>query len=655
MTKRTSHEVSASYLALIEDVRKQKPDLVPYFLEGLPRLERLVETRGLGVICIDLPQLGKVFDKALSSGFFDKKKVPQTLGSQRHGFIFDEMFSNYLYEPHTCRVYKSVDPDFVLFTRTLLYMMKDIVKVPSDESIAASVRSFFQIDAGLRKPTLFWNADDLYTGRSGLDCSTSDNPSRTVRLSFVDGGRGTEDQVFPGLEAPISCRKELLELLDEVCRVSSSMFGYLATDELCGRHGPGAVSDTRTGEDKYLFPNWPLKLGLSFPSERHAYSDELVAHLYGMRQSLNEPPAKLLAVPKSMKGPRLITSEPTAHQFLQQGLLKWLRHHMPHYLRASIDFLSQEPSRATALEASRTGELMTVDLSSASDRLSLWTVERAFSGNSSILAALHAVRTRTVVDFTTKRKKDSTVLRKYAGQGNATTFPVQTFIYTWIAITSVLWESKGRFASVTRKTLSRAARKVRVYGDDIILPSRCGHILAELLEYLQLEINWVKTHHKGHFRESCGMDAYRGYDVTPLYMQALALPDKPTPSELVSWIDVCNNAYTKGFWSLSTFMIECIPSSIRRDIPVTRDPLGCLRFFTHTRLTHFRHTRTNERFQCEEVYGYVLKSKEVREKRNTHQSLLQYFVEKPLPDSKFESGWVVRKRSQLRKRWVPTT
>lgn len=656
MSRRNSHEVSASYHALIKDVCVQKPDLVSYFLDSLPRLERLVETRGLSVVCIDLPQLGKVFDKTLSSGFFDNTKVPNSLRIAGGSFLLEDLFCDYLYEPHTCRMYKSVDPDFVLFARTFLYMLKDVVKEPTDDKVAASVRQFFQTDSGLRKPSYAWEADDLFAGlRDGPDSSFR-IPSGS-RLSFVDGNRGAEDQIsFSSLGKSAGCREGLLALLDRVCGVSSSMFGYLHPDELCGRHGPGAVADIVTGEaDKYSFPCWPLKLGQLFPHELHAYANEYVSFLEPQPYSLNEPPARLLAVPKSMKGPRLITSEPTAHQFLQQGLLKWLRQHMPRYLRVAIDFKSQTPSRDAALEASRTGDSMTVDLSSASDRLSLWTVERAFQGNLSVLIALHAARTRTVVNATGCGPEDRAVLRKYAGQGNATTFPVQTFIYTWICIACLLYESGVRAGSCTPKLIKRAAREVRVYGDDIILPSRCGHVLAELLEFLQLEINWVKTHHRGHFRESCGMDAYMGYDVTPLYMQALALPEKMTPSELVSWIDVCNNAYTKGFWALSSWMVECIPPSILRDVPITQHPLGCLRLFTHTRLSKFRKTRVNPDLQLTETYGYVLQGKEVREKRNSYQSLHQYFVEKPLPDSKYESGWVVRKRSQLRKRWVPVT
>lgn len=642
MSKRSSHEVSDSFHALITDVRGARPDLVPYFLEALARVLRLVETRGLGIICIDMPGLVKVIDKSLSSGYFDSSKVPASLGSSKRGYLLQELLENELYEPHTGHTYATVDPTFIFLVRTFLCLNKDMIKEPSDERISESVRAFFHLDGTLRAPSYRWDCDDLF-------CESS------RRLYFTDGHRSVEKFLHLGL-SPDTCPAGLLVLLDKVCRMSSSMLGHFAPEELCGRHGPGAVADIRTGEDKFLFPNWPRKLGLTFPHEQFAYANESIAYFDPQPVSIHEPPAKLLAVPKSMKGPRLITSEPTAHQFLQQGLLRWLRYHLPKHLSVSIDFKSQEPSRLAALKASRDGKSMTVDLSNASDLLSLWTVERAFNGNFSVLRALHATRTRWVRN-STKCGPDygNILLKKYAGQGNATTFPVQSIVYALVCIACVLYDEGGSNACVDEHTMLKAARKVRVYGDDIILPSSSGQSLAGLLQYLQLQINWGKTHHKGWFRESCGIDAYRGYDVTPLYMQAPTLPSKPSPTELVSWIDVTNNAYTKGLWALSSWMISKIPEEILRDIPITRHPLACLRLITHTNFAHFRKVRVNPDLHRTEVYGYVVQSKEVRERRDTHQSLHQYFVENPLPTSNWKSGWVMRRRSLLRKRWVPTT
>lgn len=654
MSRAYSHEVNASYHALLDDVRGRMPDLVPYLLEDLPKLLKLVETRGPGIVCIDLPGLGKVFDKTLSSGVFDFSKVPAPLGSQKRGFIFQNLLSDFLFEPHTGQIYKDVDPDFVFLMRTYFYMHKDMIKEPHPDEIQTSVSTFIQGDQSLRTPSLSWCSDDLLDG-----------PSRPDKLSFHDGVREWEGDLFG--YRPATCRAALIRLLDRVTALSARMQGVVDPDELCGRHGPGAVADIRTGEDKYTFPNWPRKLGRTFPYEHHAQVNEWVSFQNPGSYSLHEPPARLLAVPKSMKGPRLITSEPTAHQFLQQGLLRWIRDTLPAHLRIAIDFKSQVPSRELALEASRTGSHMTVDLSSASDFLSLWTVERCFRTNPSFLTALHACRTRYVCNYVkgTNPERGHVILRKYAGQGNATTFPVQSIVYTLLAITSVMFEEHGRHARVTPKTLRHAARKVRVYGDDIIIPSSCGHNLAELLEFLQLKVNWAKTHHKGSFRESCGMDAYRGYDVTPLYMQSPTLQSKATPGELVSWIDVSNNAYTKGLWSLSNWMVEQIPQKIRADLPILRDTLACLSLVTYTRLRYFGRTRMNSSLYRSEVRGYTVQTKEVRERRNSYQSLLQYFVERPQcgldflrghePLSNWASGWVVRRRLLLKRRWVPTS
>nr|UJQ85343.1 MAG: hypothetical protein 3 [Leviviridae sp.] len=640
MSRALSHEVGASYRALLRDVRALEPNLVSYLEPVIQRLTDLVRTRGPRVVCIDLPSLGKLFDKSLSRGYFEFSQVPRTLGTIEKGsFMFHEVFSDYVYEPHTGCVYTKVDPTAVFLLRTFMYLWKGAVKEPIDGATEEAVSQFFRTDSELRAPTLSWGCDDLDTGV-------------IPDIGFARSLRESDDHDLFG-SWPTRVDKGLLLLLDRVCRISTAMFGILQPDELCGRHGPGAVADVRTGEDKYLFPFWPNKLGRLFPDTLHAYPNEWISYTDAQARSLHEPPARLLAVPKSMKTPRLITSEPTAHQFLQQGLLRWLRKHLPSHLRICLDFSSQEPSRAAALEASKYGESATVDLSSASDRLSLWTVERAFAGNSSVLSALHATRTRYVRDCAGDPSRDYIHLRKYAGQGNATTFPVQSIIYSLVCITCVLYEQYGSAARVTAKSLRKAAGSVRVYGDDIILPSPCVRYLAECFEFLQLKINWEKTHIEGHFRESCGMDAFEGYDVTPLYMQSFGLPDKPSGEELVSWIDVSNNAYMKGLWSLSTWMIENVPISIARDIPVSPNPLGCVSLRTHTRATYFRKVRFNQNLHRKEVYGYVLTGSEVRAERNTYASLLQYFVERPVPDGRYTSGYSVRKRSLLRKRWVP--
>lgn len=645
MSMDQAKRVQALYHALLLDVRREMPDLLPTFLEATDRLMKLIETRGISVVTIDLPKLGKIFDKGLSSGWFNSSLVPPVLGSgKKKDFVLSTLLYERFFDPMTDALQPEDDPTLIFFIRTYLYWMKKVVKESTDEGATEVTRDFFRTDEALRRPHHSWYSD-------WLDCDD------IAVLSFTGSLKRFEEPELFEFPKPTRYITGILPVLDRVCRLTSSMFGNLAPNEIIGRHGPGAVVDIKTGDDKYTFPTWPRKLGLVFPHELHAHANDEMLTLSDYSPSLNEPMAKLCAVPKDHSKPRLITVEPASHQFLQQGLMRWFRKNLPSHLRIAIDFQSQDPSRDLVLESSRTGEMMSVDLSSASDLLSLWTVERAFSGNLTILRALHAVRTRTVRNATGfAPDKVGILLRKYAGQGNATTFPVQSCIYACCAIAALIYQERGSCTRITKRMLKSAARKVRVYGDDIILPSSAGPWFSEILSFLQLRINWDKTHKEGHFRESCGMDAYMGYDVTPLYLQSLApiaSRGKHIPQNLVSWMDVCNNAYRKGLWSLSWELWCSVPMKYRRLIPCSREPQECVTLFTYTNSASFQFSRYSYTLQRLEVRSIVSTSREVREERNSPMSLLQWFVEGPSQEINWSSGWTRRNRVTLSTRWVP--
>lgn len=428
------------------------------------------------------------------------------------------------------------------------------------------------------------------------------------------------------------------------------------------RHGPGAVSDLATGRDKYAFPSWPKTLDSYFPEEYFAYPTERYAlcNRNGPIGQTELPTGRLLDVMKDYDKPRLITSEPTAHQFLQQGLMRWIRRNLPNPLRHSIDFLSQEPSQALAKRSSRDLSLATVDLSAASDRLSLWTVERAFAKTPSLLASLYATRTPWIRDCTEGSDPDAPArrIRKFAGQGSACTFPVQSIIYTMACIAATLL-SRGE--TVTKRNIRKAVKSIQVFGDDLILPKEAVPDLDLILSLLQLKINVGKTHYDGPFRESCGMDAFMGVDVTPIYMKAIR-PEKK-PESLTSWVDVCNNVHSAGLWHLSSFLDNCIPKKAAPLIPVSQHRLPCLtlRTFCTGKTFSILKTRTNSELQREEVLGLSPRSRQRKCQRGDYQALLQFFTEKPVhpvtgvPDMEskpWSEGYLIDSFSVLEKEWV---
>ena len=249
--------------------------------------------------------------------------------------------------------------------------------------------------------------------------------------------------------------------------------------------------------------------------------------------------------------------------------------------RIMVDFNSQEESRELCLKASVTGHLATIDLSSASDRLSCYVVERAIK-NPYLLRGLVASRTRYVVST---QEPDPYELKKFAPMGSAVTFPVQSLFYAAAALAAVIFERHGQksllwISNYNYAKICSYAREIRVFGDDIIIPKEAVPFLTEILESYDLKINRDKTHTNGLFRESCGMDAFDGVDVTPLYLSKVRYGRL---SSLDSWVAVRNNAYTKGFWNLAKFMQDSIPSSVLSRVPTSHKAQGCVRLFTFLR------------------------------------------------------------------------
>lgn len=629
------------HAALIKDIAAYDGSLRTDLEKDLFRLKAITETRGLPFMMIDMPEAGKVVDFSLSRGVILWDRLPESFGKANPypkflGSLFSRVFSE------DGALLPGVDPNHIFFLRQVLYLAKKVRKDCSDAAVLEEVNNFYKVDANLRIPSLSWAGDRL---RDHAYHGDHLDPNGQVRVAFTDGWRGTSDFV----EYRDECPHALLRKLQAVSDAAICGFPEFDWRTITPRHGPGAVADAKSGTDKYLFPTWPSKLDGVFPYQYFAQSREDLHLEVDHEVSLNEPAAKLLAVPKTLKAPRLIASEPIAHQYIQLGMMRWFREHLPKPLRASIDFLDQQPSRAACVAASIHGTFATVDLSAASDRLSCWTVERVFRINPSILDALHACRTRSLRNATGVGEPYFLVLKKFAAMGSGTTFPVQSIVYAIVAWTAILYEA-GR--EVNYKNLMWAAKRTRVFGDDIILPSHAVPSLALLLRHLQLQVNVMKTHYKGHFRESCGMDAYDGVDVTPLYVRDLELGS--TADSLISWVDVCNNAYTQGLWHLSETMYLTIPPKVRELLPLTKGEMGCISIRCYNPPLP-KKVRFNPHLHREEVLGLVVQGGSERRRRDSHQSLLQYFVEQPAQEISWESGYDVRTRLRMRKRWVPTS
>lgn len=552
-------EVLGPLQAVLDELSAVRPELHDNLRSYFERIHRLCQTRGWKqVLLIEFPAASKHLERSVYRGYLYYKDAPPIL-SLNKAPLFKELYLD-IFEGFGGDRYLLPDPSaqsfYFLRQIFLLYKKLEVECPPS--AVKAAVEDYFEIDREVRRPSLDWGSGDFSVRRGERIPKFADilsSPETSFEEKFQKSTRNWS--LLMGMDT----------LVERFLTVPE-----LKPFDLLPKHGPGAVSDLKSGDDKYRFRFWPKRLEPLCSWSYFARSSELIALLNDDEPVLVEPEGKLMAVPKTYDKPRLITVESTAMQFLQQGLLKYIRESLPSVLRTSINFLDQDPSRDAALEASRTGDFATVDLSSASDRLSCWLVERVFRCYGGILPYLDATRTVVVHDHT-GCNMGSLELRKFAGMGSAVTFPVQSICYALIAIAVVVEDFGGMFDE--EFIVKCAAGKVRVFGDDIIVPSHVVPRLAELLAFFGLKVNWGKTHDQGPFRESCGMDSFSGMDVTPTYLRTLK-PEN-TPGGLSSWVSVRNNAEKRGLSALTKWMDDQLDPSILRLIPEASRPLAVSR------------------------------------------------------------------------------
>jgi hypothetical protein len=238
--------------------------------------------------------------------------------------------------------------------------------------------------------------------------------------------------------------------------------------------------------------------------------------------------------------------------------------------------------------------------------------------------------------------------------GNAT-FPVQSVTFALLAICCILSEDgvKPSFGHVMR-----ASRLLRVYGDDITIPSKYVASLDRWLTFYGLKINHKKSFSTGFFRESCGVDAFHGQDVTPLYVKALPslLRGK---SDLASHLVTLSNAsWMKGLYAFSD-ALRSIVEDLVGPLPLGSKNAGGLVW--HSRVDTSVLQKWDEKLQRFVFRTLVVKGTRTDDPLSGRAALLKSLVN--LEHRQFDHGYIhdwrnlqsspKRFRNRLRWRWLP--
>ncbi len=636
------------------------------------RLIHELGIKGERLLTLDFPAIGKHLDRCLDQGKYTPSNLPLTGLVSKGVKVPAFLRSLYLLIfDRDGKLRSTPDLGAIHALRTLYTGVKKINLPYSERSLRHELKEFVSIEQALRSPSLGWDGDRLSDVDPGLypeivsDWTVSrDDGSRLHRilgnLHLADALEDRRDHGQLGLVFGSEGRtgqpsRILVETIQLVADIVFSSFGDLHDEDPSElpKHGPGVVSDVRRGESKYDFPFWTPKTEAIFPYDWYG------THTLGCRTFVrsaanwisHEVPSKIVAVPKTMKGPRLIAAEPSHHQWLQQLVMNQLVRRLESTpISSSVRFNDQTRNQKFALDGSIDGSYATIDLSSASDRVTCWLVERCARKNTTILERLHACRTRTAEWKGTSGQPSFRVkLRKFAPMGSACTFPVQSIIYCSVAIACILFTEGTR---VSTKAIKEASARCSVFGDDIIVPKDSCAFVIQALEYLGLKVNATKTFSTGKFRESCGVDAWGGFDVTPPYL--LDLSDHVRFSELPSYVAVVNNYFHKGFWRTSDWLLSRIPKHLIKMLPVTVNRDQACAIYSYSGVDRSRNKeRFNQNLQRVEVFGAVVKNDSAKGPSSPASRLFQWFIEKPQPDTKWVSGVAKRKSSTTSSGWLP--
>ena len=527
-----------------------------------------------------LPKLGKAFDQALVSGRFNIPMGFHTSSKNASNPAFMQVYFNLVFDEHGFLL-DVVPIEVVKHIRQVLYFAYKLEMPYSNADNSHVIENFVSTDESL-----------------ALQCDPL--ASRLLQLAKI-----ITEKVFYGFDHK----------------------------DIRPRHGPGAVATGEKFDTKWKFSRLYNSIHQVYPYYNYYVvggARELTDRLewYRSLQRLESGCAKVVLVPKDSRGPRLISCEPLEYQWIQQGLGRELALHLERhspYTKGHVNFTHQEINGAIALASSASGRYATIDLKDASDRVSVELVRRVFERSPRLLRALEALRS------TETKLPDGRVitLNKYAPMGSALCFPVESYIF-WVIIVSAVITAK-------RLPLNRVVGRVFVYGDDIVIPTEWALPCIQALETLDLIVNVDKSCFSGSFRESCGVEAFRGSDVTPFRLRKLWSNKCTDGSALMSYTHLANDMVQRGYNASGDFLWSEIERTYGKIPFGTSSASFPCRVIQSPSLAEYLNgklfrTRWNGRFQCQEFLLPILSFRRKKTGLDGWTRLLRNLIAPPVGD-----------------------
>jgi hypothetical protein len=353
-------------------------------------------------------------------------------------------------------------------------------------------------------------------------------------------------------------------------------------------HGPGIVASGEKPHEKRHFKVHYKEIHNVYPYYRFFYVNPIhllhTREYYFARVRADSGINKVMFVPKDSRGPRTIAAEPLEYQWLQQGLRKKMYAHIEHHklTRGRVNFTDQTVNQRLAQEASLPySTLCTVDMSDASDRVSVDLVKLLFDRKEELLRCLLALR--TPVSLLPSGKK--VTLKKYASMGSALCFPVEAIVFYALiyGYACVVGDSKPN---------------IYVYGDDIILKTEMFSVIDRIFSELGLMINKSKSSTTGFFRESCGKEYFCGSEITYVKLRRRKITG---PDDLASFVETSNLLWDRCYYKAAMSIQKFLEKEVSVSIPFGYSDSSYICYYSNrgkpTRLDKTRWNKNLQRFE----------------------------------------------------------
>jgi len=533
-------------------------------LRDYKTISERVEHEGLSFLTITLPSFGKDFEKSLERGSVGRDLF-QGFSWQAGLPVFLRGFLDQVFDSDSGCLLDTPSVDAIFSVRQITLAFGKMQLPCTEKRTKAAIRKYVECEQDIK------SSDKLLDGSFELN-----EFARIGRLLWSDLFQSVDEDIFYGRIIP--------------------------------NHSSGSVANRLSSNAKWSHLTWTSRLERIFPSMEYLFSGGWGIRLdhHGDVDILEpgaEQPVRVVSVPKTLKTPRIIAMEPSYVMYIQQGILHSIEENLANSFAGSfISWRSQDPNQVMARQGSITGELATLDLSEASDRVSYQHVLELVRNFPNLAEGIDACRSRKA------DVPDHGVLRlaKFASMGSALCFPFESMIFLTLIFLGI---QKSLKRPLSRGDMRSFSGRVRVYGDDIIVPVDFVNSVVGTLELFGYKVNASKSFWNGKFRESCGKEYYAGEDVSFTKVRRFLPAGRKDVQEIVSTVSLRNQLYRAGLWQTVSYLDGILERLIPFPYATPDSPLLGRESF----VDFLQPTRMCPRLQRPLVRGVVLSGRSPRD------------------------------------------